>query len=282
MSKKALCVGINRFKNFPEASLQGCVNDAWDMASVLKEFYGFAKSEIVLLKDAQATKSGILTQLKLMAEGAKKGEYESLVFSMSSHGTQVPDTHGDEPDRFDEAFCPHDLASKEGQWDPRFIILDDELGELLCEIPEIVLVEVFLDTCHSGTGLKAVDLLLDRKPRFLPPPSLGAFKAMEGRTPRGFQFKFRSSAQPHQVLWAACRSDQTSADAAIDGAWHGAFTYYFCKEVRACENKISRAELLKRVRMDLAANHYPQVPQLECEGTLKKLLLEETACLVER
>jgi len=27
-SRKALCVGINQFKNYPNAALQGCVNDA--------------------------------------------------------------------------------------------------------------------------------------------------------------------------------------------------------------------------------------------------------------
>jgi hypothetical protein len=28
MGRKALCVGINDFKNYPSAALQGCVNDA--------------------------------------------------------------------------------------------------------------------------------------------------------------------------------------------------------------------------------------------------------------
>jgi hypothetical protein len=45
-----------------------------------------------------------------------------MAFSLSSYGAQVPDTSGDEPDRLDEAFCPHDLAAKGNQWDPKYII----------------------------------------------------------------------------------------------------------------------------------------------------------------
>jgi metacaspase-1 len=57
----------------------------------------------------------------------------------------------------------------------------------------------------------------------------------------------------HHVLWAACRTDQTSADAHIDGGWHGAFTYNFCKEMTASNNSLSRAKLPAKVRADLAA-----------------------------
>ena len=54
------------------------------------------------------------------------------------------------------------------------IILDDELRDLFVQLPQNVLLEVYLDTCHSGTGLRAIDMLLDRRPRYLPPPSLEA------------------------------------------------------------------------------------------------------------
>ena len=56
MTKKALCVGINNFKNYPASALQGCVNDAQDMKGVLKEFLGFTDADITTLADAEATK----------------------------------------------------------------------------------------------------------------------------------------------------------------------------------------------------------------------------------
>ena len=79
----------------------------------------------------------------------------------------------------------------------------------------------------------------------------------------------------HHILWAACRSDQTSADANIGGSWHGAFTYYFCKVMLDTKNTLSRAEVLKRVNTYLAAGHYTQIAQLEVEATMRALRLPE-------
>ncbi len=69
MAKKALCVGVNNFKNYPGAALQGCVNAATDMKSILKEFLGFTDADIVTLADAQATKANIMENLIRYLEG---------------------------------------------------------------------------------------------------------------------------------------------------------------------------------------------------------------------
>ena len=53
--KKALCVGINNFKNYPSAALNGCVNDANDMSSLLKDLLDFADSDIVKHRYQQLT-----------------------------------------------------------------------------------------------------------------------------------------------------------------------------------------------------------------------------------
>lgn len=269
-NRRALCAGINNFQNYPTAALQGCVNDANDMASILKEFLGFSSTDITILTDAQATKANIIKNLESMVADAKAGKCTYLVFSFSSHGTQVPDVSGDEPDNADEAFCPYDLAQAENQWDPKHIINDDELHDLFIQLPKNVLLEVFLDTCHSGTGLRAIDLLLDRKPRYLPPPSLEAFEKLEGRQPRGLQAALLDKGMIHHILWTGCRADQTSADARFGSSWHGAFTYYFCKEMRACRNELARKELMKKVRGDLRKGKYTQTPQLECQATVRQ------------
>jgi len=269
-NKIALCVGINKFKNYPGSNLQGCVNDANDMSAVLQKLLGFQSSDITVLLDAKATKANIMSKLKAMVDGAKAGKYTYLVFSLSSHGTQIPDQDGDETDRADEAFCPHDLAQSGNQWDKNYIISDDELRNLFIQLPANVLLEVYLDTCHSGTGLKAIDMLFDRTPRYLPPPSMEAFKQVDGKRSRGLARRMMEKGIVHHILWAACRSDQTSADASIAGGWHGAFTYYFCKEMNACKNTMSRSQLLDKVRADLVAGNYSQTPQLECEATKRQ------------
>lgn len=268
MGKKALCVGINNFKNYPGSSLNGCINDAYDMEDVLLNYMGFELNDVVKLIDKEATKASIMDNLKEMVEGAKAGKYDSLVFSMSSHGTQMLDTSGDEPDNFDEAFCPYDLDVEGDLWDPGRIIVDDELHDLFIQLPENVALEVYLDTCHSGTGLREMEPIRDREPRYIPPPSREVFQKAGVK---GFK---HPPLLGNHILWAACRSDQTSADANIDGEWHGAFTYYFCRELDACKNKLSRGEILKKVREELKINNYSQVPQLECDATARENKLE--------
>jgi metacaspase-1 len=168
----------------------------------------------------------------------------------------------------DEAFCPTDLAVKDDVWDPDHIITDDELYDLFIQLPENVSLECFFDTCHSGTGLKAVDLLLDRKPRLLPPPSLEAFGRVKNRSPRSMAMSLKEKGlSTRHILWAACRSDQTSADANIGGTWHGAFTYYLCENINKSQNKLARKSQLARVRADLKKNKYDQIPQLETTAT---------------
>lgn len=268
-NRRALVVGINQFKNLPDAALRGCVNDTVEMTGLLKAYSGFGSGDIVTLTDAQATKAAIMSNLRAMVDGAKAGQYAYLVFTLSSHGTQVPDRDGDEPDRADEAFCPHDLAEKNGEWDLDHIIIDDELRDLFTQLPKSTLLEVYLDTCHSGDGLRGVDLLLGRKPRFLPPPSLEAFEKVENCQSRGLGRSLMEKGIVHHILWTGCRSDQTSADAHIEGKWRGAFTYYYGKHLRTAAGKISRAALLKKVRADLKANRYSQVPQLESQATVR-------------
>ena len=169
--RKALLVGINKFKNYSQFTLNGCVNDAKDMAALYKDLLGFKASEITVLTDAQATKANIMANLKAMVADAKAGKLSSIVFSLSSHGTQMNDTSGDEPEGKDEAFVPHDIAEKSGAWDTAHIISDDELHDLFVQLPNDVLLEVYLDTCHSGTGLRGAEFGLHApKPRYIAPP----------------------------------------------------------------------------------------------------------------
>lgn len=273
-NRKALCVGINNFKNYPGSALQGCINDANDMEALLKKYLGFTSADIIKLTDAQATKKNIMDNLKAMVSSAKSGKYSYLVFSLSSHGTQVPDMNNDEPDHADEAFCPHDLAQKGNTWNPNYVINDDELHDLFTQLPQNVLLEVYLDTCHSGTGLKAIDLLIDRKPRYIPPPSYEAFIKADQKPSRKLYRSLVQKELVHHILWAGCKDNQTSADAHIAGSWHGAFTYYFCKEMNANQNMLPRKDILTKVTADLKAGHYTQVPQLECEATVRNMTVQ--------
>ena len=107
------------------------------------------------------------------------------------------------------------------------------------------------------------------RPRFLVPPADIALRADEvyGEPLRVRRIGERSSSR--HVLWAACRSNQYSADADVGGRPGGAFTYFFCRHIRDTQGEINRAELLKRVRASLKYEGFSQVPQLECAADRK-------------
>ena len=268
--RKALVVGINKYKNYPDSSLNGCVNDTKTMSSYLKEFNGFRSIDIMTLVDDRATKANIIKELQGMVKDARDGKIKYLAFTMSSHGTQMPDTSGDEPDRVDEAFCPHDLAELDGNWDPKHVIVDDELHDLFVQLPKEVMLEVYLDTCHSGTGLKVMDLAPGRKIKYIPPPSIEAFKqAIEAEKAGKGKVSRRKAIKANHALWSACKANQTSADALINGKYNGAFTYYVYADVKATDNSLKPKALLAKIQADIKANDFDQVPEYDSNATTR-------------
>ncbi|HTO21134.1 MAG TPA: caspase family protein [Spirochaetia bacterium] len=278
MARKALLVGINDYPG-TQNDLQGCVNDTTNLYDVLVKYFGFAPADIVLLSNSRARRTAILDGLKSLVAGAGPGD--SLVFHYSGHGSQVRDVDGDElEDGKDEVLCPYDF-----DWSGGFI-RDDELAAIIGGMAGGVHLEVVLDSCHSGTGTR--ELILDRRslarlaatplatdpaeawksaacirPRYLAPPADIDLRADEVFGP-ALSLRRILRAQPmNHVLWAACRSNQFSADAEIDGKPSGAFTYFFCRHLRAVQGKVSRDQLLRLVRASLKHEGFSQVPQLE-------------------
>lgn len=276
MARHAVCVGINEFKSLPVSSwLNGCVNDANDISKALKKS-GFTARNITVLRDKEATKKNVMAALTAMVDKAKPGDH--LVFSFSSHGTQVPNLPGgdQEPDDLDEVFACYDIRAGGEDWDRKTVISDDELRELFARVPRGVLLEVILDTCHSGTGLKDLDdiqqaMLLGRRPRFLPPPTrsgLSRARSLRSAKPRQVDHKAlvelgrASSTSARPVLYAACRPDQTAADATFDGRSNGAFTYLFLKAVAEDPTR-TRRQVLAAVTKGLKSGDFEQRSTLE-------------------
>lgn len=278
MKKRALLVGVNDYLEIND--LRGCINDVTNMRSILKTYLGFRNRDIRVLVDDRATKKNILYRLERMVSQAKSGDF--LVFHFSGHGSQIRDRDGDElEDHMDELLCPYDM-----NWDNGFIT-DDDLNRIFGKLKENVLLEVFLDSCHSGTGLKDISLgrpaeLGPENPtlfRYVEPPldidcrSEGEEEDLE--PVKHFNMMDRDTV--HHILWAGCKAKQASADAYIDGSYNGAFTYYFCKHVRATAGRISRRELMRRVCASLSYHGYSQIPQLESEATVRdrEILLDD-------
>lgn len=291
--KKALLIGINRYPD-PNNELKGCVNDVRQMADTLQHRYGFSgDGNLRVLTDARATTKAILDGLAWLTAGASPGD--SLVFHYSGHGSQVPDRNGDETtDRLDEILCPYDL-----DWEHP--LTDDDLAAACARVPRGALLTVILDCCHSGTGLRDFAFSGNRhylpaltrpanlahsarilprgdfvrpcgtppsdapdRRRFLPPPETPhTAPPTLPRPPRQARRFGVSVTRTNAVLIAACRDDQTSADAWIAGGYHGAHTFYLCRALANGGPDLTCRALVSATGTALSRAGFDQVPQLE-------------------
>ena len=242
MTRRALCVGINRYPNAP---LSGCVNDANDWSQALTA-RGYLTTRML---DGAATKANITGALRDLVAMSRFGD--RLVFTYSGHGTWLPDRDGDEPDRRDEALCAID-------YEDGGLIVDDELAAIFAQRRYGVRVTIVSDSCHSGTVARFVE---QSGIRFVNPLSFltgddyeAALTATHGRAvtaPR---------AAAGSILMAGCDDLEYSYDAFIDGRWNGAFT-------RAALNTLppgatSYHAWMASILATIDRKRYPQTPQL--------------------
>jgi len=266
MAKKAVLIGINRYR-IQGADLRGCVNDVKNMQAALTAYFGFAKGDVTVLTDYDATKKAMQAAIKGLVAGAKKGDV--LLLHYSGHGSNVPDDNGDEADHRDEILCPTDLDWK----DP---LRDDWLRATFDTLKAGVNLTVVMDCCHSGSNTRAIQPPdAPSIPRYLPNP-WDIMAEESGRRLRGkVTSELRSSSRTlrkksdvvtvniPELLITGCRDTQTSADAYIGGTYNGALTYNLVAAIQAAKGKFTYRELQQGVLERLKKGDFDQVPQLE-------------------
>jgi hypothetical protein len=237
------------------------------MGETLKSRYGFpGDGNMRILTDARATTKSILDGLAWLTAEASPGD--TLIFHYSGHGSQVPDRNGDEAtDRLDEILCPYDL-----DWDHP--LTDYAIARNL-HYPASRTRPVH--PVHSGCTIPRGNFIRPRgippsdspdRHRFLPHPETPHSATHRERRPvRRFGI---SVTRTNAVLIAACRNDQTSADAWIDGGYHGAHTHYLCQALRNGSRDVTYRALVSATGIALSRAGFDQVPQLE--GPAKFLL----------
>ncbi len=277
MARKALLAGIDDYAPLGAGGpdLRGCVNDVRDMAHTLNALGVVPASpgSMRILTDGAATRANIMKGLAWLV--AKAQPKDTLIFYYSGHGSQVVDLDGDELDGRDETICPHDFATAG-------MIKDDDLRKAFSTLPANANLDVFLDSCHSGTGTR--DLLpVDETGnavtiRYVEPPlDVGFFIESNPHLPARRLLRGRGEERQavivpglNHALWAGCRDNQTSAEAVVGGVVRGIFTYCYCKALRRAGLGITRRRLDALVSADVKALGYGQVPQLE--GTAKTVV----------
>jgi hypothetical protein len=260
MAKRALLIGVNEY-TIPGANLRGCVNDVHNIAAALTDLYGFAESDITMLLDGDATKAAMTRAISGLVDTAAPGDV--LYLHYSGHGSNVPDTNGDEvTDHRDEILCPHDL-----DWnDP---LTDDWLRATFDRLNPGASLTIVMDCCHSGSNTREPHLPGGPEPevisRFLPNPddeaSGGEFTGTPRRRGRRSRDENVHVVDIAETLVSGCRDDQTSADATIEGTYNGALTYYLVQAMRD-DPAVTYRTLHAKTLAGLSGD-YDQVPQLE-------------------
>ncbi|NCC26623.1 MAG: DUF4384 domain-containing protein [Gammaproteobacteria bacterium] len=150
---RALLVGLGQNSDPAVKPLPGIDLDL-DMMRSVSRVLGFAPSQIKVLENEAATDDAVRDALSTwLVDGV--GEQDRVLFYFSGHGTRVVDLDGDEDDGLDEALVLYNArASQDGMTG---ILVDDELGALLRQVPSRNVL-VLLDSCHSGTGTRSLDV----------------------------------------------------------------------------------------------------------------------------
>jgi hypothetical protein len=302
MSKRALLVGINQF-NRADWALRGCVNDSIAMRGLISEHYGFDGDQIRVLNDSEATAQNIRAGLAWLLSNYSGGGQDVRLFHVASHGTQVANAgDDDEGDSMDEVIVPHDHSWSNPFKDDQLRMLFEQIPDDVnftfiadcCHSgsinkvvypPEVQDVrERYIDPPQEMKAL--INQIQNRRRQeeeaWLEPQlaqargDLGFREWLDVRDEIKSKLlaRFRreknakvASAKP-QVLLAACRDEETAADALIQGMHRGAFTWSLVEAIREQNGDITYGDLIERSVILL--KNYTQNPQLDCSDDLRQ------------
>jgi hypothetical protein len=258
-ARRALCVGINAYRDKP---LGGCVADARLWERTLQGI-GFSTTRLL---DAEATYERLRAELRQLVTSSRPGDV--VVFQYAGHGTQAPDLDADEADGEagpDEALCPVDCHNGP-------LLIDDDIAEILAELPDGVNFTFFMDNCNSGGvsrfGFGAAPRAAgeNAQSRFLPMTEemkQAYTEFRKSRQARGGSRAFsRGARRPLRgVLFAACQADELAWE--VNG--QGEFTVRATPLLQAAgPGGLTNREFQDRVLQTFGSSRR-QTPQLRCE-----------------
>ncbi|CAN0600730.1 unnamed protein product, partial [Ectocarpus sp. 12 AP-2014] len=156
--KHALIIAVG---DYPSGSGWGDISSANDVPLIKESLmgHGFKKTNIIILKDKEATYSGIKSAIENFRASLKPGDIAVIHFS--GHGQPIWDTDSDEIDGYDEAWIPYDAKATydKDYYEGERHLRDDELGDMFTGIRNALGKEgqllLLMDSCHSGTASRS-------------------------------------------------------------------------------------------------------------------------------
>ena len=201
-AKYAVVIGVADYQHIDD--LDYTDDDAQDIYNTLINNCGFQPSDISLLIDSTATKSGIQNAITNWL-ASREGPGDLVVIFFSGHGGSGPDVPplGDEVDGYDEYISPYDALTYSWTND----IADDEFNAWLSTLDSTKVV-VLIDSCHSG------GMIMGAK---------GITKVGSGKVAVGDGFA-KDIDKAGRVVLTASDDDQDSFG--FGALQNGVFTYY--------------------------------------------------------
>lgn len=249
-----LHIGINDYRG-SDNDLQGCVNDARDLAAL----FAFADSRKLLL-DSAATRAGVLRAVATLLKKLQPHDFGILTFS--GHGTYAPDEDGDEDDFRDEALVCQDLQ----------LIYDDEFHGILTAREKTSKLFVVTDSCHSGTVhrfFRGAGHFSGARVRFLP---VDRITRVIGQPQRDFRARMARTL-PNVIHFSGCRDDEFSYDGQFPYAGrlrpNGAMTYALVETYHSGAVR-TFADWFRLLSHKLPSAKYPQTPCCNAAQTALK------------
>ena len=262
--RHALIVGIDHYAHLEERyQLRGCVNDARAVAAILQARHGFAAGDVVLLVNAEATRTAMLAAMDALV--ARIGDDDFVHLHFSGHGSTRSNADGSEGAGHDSTLMPHDSGRGPA---PDLDILDDELHGWLARLgARTQYTSLVFDCCHSGTLSRGAAA---GRVRSVPPfPRARAAAPPQSSTSigtRGTRWRGVASAEARHVLLSACRDDEEAHETppGQEGTpTHGALTWFLLRALATCAQGNTWRDVFEQVAPEVRALHGNQHPQLQ-------------------
>lgn len=287
MKRHALLIGIDEYPLLrltqPDGrvfsqDLRGCVNDVDRFGMLLCERFGFADSDLTILRNGEATRDAILTALASLLQSIETDDL--LVLFFAGHGSQMVDREGTKPSGWDETFIPAD--SGRGPH-PNRDITDDELRLFLLRAAEKTrYTTLIFDCCHSGTlhrellGGRTRGVPRDERPASQLPAS--PLSPSDLQLLRAHDVVDWLPARDRYVALAACGEREKAAEVPVPGEQgpihHGALTHFLVQQILQAPAAATYRDVFECAAFAVTRNQRDQHPL--AEGALHRQLFGTT------
>lgn len=269
----ALLVGVKDYH--PDSgvpSLTGCVNDVNGMEAWLQKQFVNGGASIKKLSNEQATRSAFIeTFINHFIDNPAIKKDDTVLFYYSGHGSYALsnaafsewDTEGR-----DETMVLYDSRCTGG-----FDLADKELRLLLSKINKEANIVVIMDSCHSGSGTRAVDdkdVILMGRPKHAPgisktPRDISAYLSVNGEGYAQLLDGSGKAAFPQVKCLSISACDRYEVAYESGFSPEGMFTSMFLKALDSGEANMSYARLYEHLYTLLKRRANQQTPQMEAQ-----------------